>query len=139
MDLFYQELIHFFLSLSVGFIIYRFYKNRLSFICAFASGFFIDIDHWFDNWMAFGPNLDIVNFLSGWHFEISHRLYIPFHGWEYAIILLLAGYRLKKYRPIFYALGLSLFLHLTFDVFSNHVSFENYSILYRILRDFRGL
>lgn len=139
MTLFYQELIHLSLSLLAGFIIYRFYKNRWSFIFALASGFFVDVDHWFDNWIAYGPNLNIVNFLSGSHFSINHKLYIPFHGWEYIVILFLAGYELKKYRPIFYALGLSLFFHLSFDVFSNHVSPENYSILYRILNDFKGL
>lgn len=136
MSLLYQELIHLALSLLAGFIVYRTWKKRNVFIFALFSGFFIDIDHWFDNWMAYGLNFDIMRFFTSDFFAINIRLYIFFHGWEYIVIFILLGYWIKKYREIFVVLALSLFFHLIFDVYSNNVTFVGYSVLYRIFTGF---
>ncbi len=138
MSLFFQELIHLSLSLLAGLAIYYFYRNRQAFLWALISGFFVDADHWFDNWMAYGPNIDFARFWFGDYFAINGRIFVPLHGWEYAAVLALLGFGIKKHRPIFYALGLSLFLHLSFDVFSNNVPFWGYSALYRIFGGFTG-
>lgn len=138
MDLLSQELIHLFLSLLSGLFIYYIFRNRQVFVWALVSGFFVDMDHWFDNWMAYGPNIDVMRFWSGNHFAVNGTIFIPLHGWEYAIVLALLGLGSIKYRPIFYALALSLFLHLSFDVFSNNVPFWGYSVLYRIFVGYRG-
>ncbi|MBU4141425.1 hypothetical protein KKE99_00965 [Patescibacteria group bacterium] len=138
MDLIFQELIHLFLSLLAGSAVYYFYGNRQVFIWALISGFFIDTDHWFDNWMAYGPNFDLAKFFAGDYFAINGTIFVPLHGWEYVVILALLGIGIVKYRPIFYALALSLFLHLSFDVFSNNAPFEGYSVLHRIFMVLRA-
>ena len=52
-----------------------------------AGGVFIDLDHLFDYVVAFGFHWDIDNFLNGSHFKLNGKVYVPFHAYEYVLLL----------------------------------------------------
>jgi len=134
------EALHLALSLLAGIIVYKIWGNKLvSFIAAIAAGFLIDADHLFDYLLAFGWKFSLMDFLMGRQFLVSDKLYLPLHGWEYVIVLMIIVivFKNKIFRSVALALGLSLFLHLAADTFWNHgLMFKSYSIIYRARNDF---
>ena len=91
------ELLHLFLSLLVGFIVWKIWKKPLvSFASAIVGGFLIDADHLFDYFVAFCWKFSLPDFLAGRQFLASDRLFLPLHGWEYVIVLFVGLLFLKK-------------------------------------------
>jgi hypothetical protein len=45
------------------------------------------------------------------------KAYVPLHGWEYAIVLLILSMFLNKYRDIYVSLSLAIIGHLLIDEF----------------------
>ncbi len=140
MRLFLHLFIHLFFSLLAGFIVYLIYKNLiLSFIPAVIVGVFIDIDHLFDYVFAMGSVINFKYFLKGYHFLISDKIIVPFHGWEYSVVSLLIFLLSdeKEMKIVALAISLSLIFHLTVDVYTNNILFKSYSTLYRISKRFK--
>ena len=141
-----HEIAHLGLSLVAGLIVYQSYKKWSVLIAALFSGFLIDADHLIDYLLykkvfAF----DLVEFLGGKFFDITNRVYILFHGYEYAIIFLAIGMVIllnRKFKDkkglafISLSLGISLFFHLIFDTISYKPKWPAYSITYRLYQNF---
>jgi len=141
MPLLFCEIIHLSLSLVVFFIVWRIWKKPApAFLAAITTGFLVDVDHWFDYFLAFGFNINLEAFFQGYQFLATDRIYLPFHGWEYVPILLSFVFILKSKlaKTIFLAASLSLFLHLSFDSASNEGlrGAQFYSITYRAMNNF---
>jgi len=144
----HDELIHLTLCLLAGTLAYLICRRWQVYLFALASGLFIDVDHLFDYFM-YHKRL-MFNFkeaMSGKFFPAAGKCYIPFHGFEYAIILLIISAVIfylyhrrnikNKFLPaIFLALGLSLCFHLVFDIISNKPKWQTYFISYRIAHHF---
>lgn len=104
---------------------------------AFLGGFFIDLDHLIDHFIAFGFNFDLFSFLQGSSFELTRKVYVFFHAWEFLPLFLLIIWKTKdknfKYFMIAFTLG--FISHLLFDTYANNINI-GYFLLYRILHNF---
>lgn len=135
-----HELTHFMISLIVGVLLYlRYHDRRLIFISLFV-GVFVDLDHWLDYFLFYGPQINLDNFFHvGRYVHASGKVYVLLHGWEVVPLFWFIGHFLaKKYKlaGLEWSLSLALLGHLTFD---NSAFTHNplaYSIIYRILRNF---
>ncbi len=143
-----HELVHFLLSLTVGVVIFRFYRKWQVFGVSFVAGFFVDADHLFD-YFLYKKNLVIQfpEFLQGKFFELTNKVYLPFHAFEYALLAIILGLFLlrtpgeiwvKRRGLAFLALafGISLFCHLVFDTLAYKPKWPTYFISYRIFNHF---
>lgn len=145
MNLYLHESIHFTLSLMVGFVIWRISGNFYAILIALAGGFFVDLDHLIDYFLAFGFKFNLAYFLKGYSFLKTDKIYVVFHSWELAIISLsislfffsqpanLINFTISVFLLSF---SLSLFLHLVVDVFTNDMKVRAYFLLYRINNNF---
>lgn len=136
--MFFDEIIHFLLSLTAGITVGYLTGNYYAILLAMLSGFFIDlIDHSIDYLIyTKGKKFDIKFFLSGKYFDDSGKVYLIFHGFEYAIILFILALIFKEFAWIFLSAGTSLFLHLVYDTISNKPVWPTYFILYRSFYNF---
>ena len=139
-----SELVHLMFSLLIGFIAWKLWKKpALAFTSAILSGFLIDADHLIDWFFEFGFLFSLAGFIRGDQFASSDKLFILLHGWEYAIIIIVAflvvasksGF--AKTKTILFALGASLILHLGADSTMNDgLSFRSYSLIQRAKNNF---
>ena len=139
MSLTFHLAIHLFFSLLAGFLAWRIWKKPIvSFLGGVAGGFFVDLDHLIDYFLAFGTNFKLDYFLSGYQFLKSDKIYVLFHGWEYVIILLLLVWGLKSriLRSVFLSIALGLFFHLSTDIIIDGLPAKSYSLAYRASRGF---
>ncbi len=145
--LFQHELVHILLSiLSAVLIIIVFLdgaKNKKSlywwsFIGGFLGEFFIDVDHLFDYFAAYGATFRLDYFLKSYMFDKLHKSFVLFHAWEWVIIALIAAYFAKRraLRYLLAAIALGMFLHLIYDTYYNHFLILGYSIIYRVIHGF---
>lgn len=149
MHLFLHELVHLLISLAIGFLVWRKYKEPLpAFVAALLGGIYIDADHLFDYYLAFGFNFNLSYFLNSYQFSVSRKIYVPFHAWEWVILLLVLivilerrYYRhrakvLKYLLSFFLALTLGIYSHLIIDTVTNDTTLPGYSIIYRVINNF---
>lgn len=138
MDLLYSEILHFFISIFIWYIVYKnFFKSYLVYFFALLGWFFIDFDHLIDFWMIFPFSLNLWDFFSWKNFLESQKAYIFFHGWEYVALLLIIFCGVKsKIKYYIFVFALSIWAHLLVDVYTNEASFTWYSVTYRMINDF---
>jgi hypothetical protein len=160
MPLWLHILIHLLLSIVAGVIGWSIFKRKhilnWCITVGIIGGVLIDSDHLFDHFMAYGLHFDPRGFISGTHFIINNKIYVPLHGYEYVLILLgiilffhnktLSSHSHKTIRasqtlsirlvPILISLTLAMLFHLIFDVYVNDMPWQSYSILYRISHNF---
>ncbi len=149
MPLWIHESIHLALSLLAAYIAVQFYRSNAKkrktdmipavlVIAGIMAGFFVDLDHLFDYFMAYGLTFDLHTFLSGTQFLVHNKNYVPLHGFEYVIILLTIFFRIKpvKTRAVILAVALGLLGHLCFDVYVNEMKPLAYSVIYRAAHGF---
>ena len=148
MSLIFHELLHLIFSFSIGFFVWRLYKKPVfSFFAALIGGFFVDVDHFVDYFIAFGTRFNLYYFLEGYHFLKSDKVYVPLHAWEWVIVLFFIAFLIKKrlrlnislkklILTILLASALGLFSHLLIDLKLNNMTFADYSILFRLKNDF---
>ncbi len=136
--MFFDEIIHFLLSLTAGIAVGYLTGNYYAVLFAILFGFFIDlVDHSIDYLIyTKGKKFNINYFLSGKYFDDSGKVYLIFHGFEYAIILFILALVFKEFAWIFLSIGVSLFLHLVYDTISNKPVWPTYFILYRACHGF---
>lgn len=142
--MFVNELTHLVGSLLAGLIAWRFFGlAKLVFPAALLAGFFVDVDHWLDYWLAFGWDFDLVKFFQGAQFLASDRLFVFLHGWEHLVILVVIFFLWRKKikeagRAILLAMILAYGAHLTADSLMNDgLSFQSYSLIFRAKNDFQ--
>ena len=91
MDSYIDISFHVVFSLVTGYITWKFFapgdKKSLAFslISAFLGGVLIDLDHFIDNFLAFGLNFNYDYFMKGEYFLRSGKTYVFFHGFEYIV------------------------------------------------------
>lgn len=149
MELLLHEIAHLIISLLIGFSVWRIYKKPFpAFAAALLGGVLIDADHLFDYFLVFGPSFNIRYFFENIQFSISRKVYVPFHAWEYVILLSglyiylqnnLTKKKLKISKGLFaliLSLTLSMYSHLIIDTMTNNLVLPGYSIIYRTLNNF---
>ncbi|MCX6763733.1 MAG: hypothetical protein NTZ97_03330 [Candidatus Moranbacteria bacterium] len=133
---------HFLLSLLAGVIVWKLFNHPLlSVLSAIIGGVFVDFDHFFDYFIAFGLKFNLSYFINGYQFLKTDKLYLLFHGWEYVVILLILALVLKNRtsrtaRTIWLGLALGLLFHLIADVNLNKIPASTYFISYRAVNNF---
>lgn len=113
-------------------------------IFAFLGGFFIDLDHLIEYFLAYGTNFHFDYFLTGMQFLELGKAYVLFHAWEYIPLLLFFRYKIQKsslrkkdiVAAIILALTLGMTSHLVFDQLDNNVNKGGYFLIYRFLHNF---
>jgi len=132
--------IHFILAVLAGFLVGRHYnKVKLGIIAGVIGGFFIDVDHILEYFFAFGPHFNVTYFIQGRQFLLSNRMILIFHAWEYAPILLLAAWLVRRRQSLsvfILTLTFGAMVHLVTDCVLNNYPPRNYSILYRASQGF---
>lgn len=134
-------------SLIIGLLFWKVFgqkSTRSLLFClffAFLTGLFIDVDHLFDYFHAYGFVLDIHLFFAAKYFAQTGYNFVFFHGFEYVIILGVSACCTKRKETKLYLsiLAVSLFIHLLIDMYLAGISFQEYFILYRLLHGFHGM
>jgi hypothetical protein len=131
--------IHIFFSLCAGLFVWKIWKKPiLASTFALLGGFFVDLDHFFDYYLAFGFKWNWFYFRNDFQVLKSGKIYILFHAWELVLILMCLVFLFKNKcaKTIFFSLALGLFFHLWTDVIIDQVSPKAYFLIYRIDNNF---
>ncbi len=154
LHLFFHELFHFSVSTLIGLVLgVKLKVNR--YVAVFVSllaGFFVDVDHLVDYGVYLTENhklFSLRQFLSADYFDVNKRNYVPLHGWEWSLILILSYIiinkrmsprekraRLFDHRWLVIA-GVSLLAHLLIDQFTHGAHSFTYFYFYRLFYGFR--
>lgn len=81
------------------------------------------------------PDLDHAVDYAYYHWSGSHRLILPLHGYEYAVVAGLLA--LQQKEPLLGIAAVSYLVHLFADQTENRTKALGYSILYRASQRFR--
>lgn len=132
--------IHFIIAVLSGYLLGKYFKKPiLGIIAGIMGGFLIDLDHVIEYFIAFGLRFNLSNFLDGYQFLVSDKIYLIFHGYELVILLLLLAYlfRRKTNVKIFLIiLTITGVIHLLSDTVINNYPLKNYTYTYRAINDF---
>lgn len=134
-------------SLFIGIIFWKLFgeqKKQSLFFClffAFLNGLFIDVDHFFDYFHAYGFVWNMQDFFAAKYFAQTGYNFVFFHGFEYVMLLAFSAYFIKNKNAKLYLiiLATSLFIHLMIDIFVAGVMPHEYFILYRLAHGFHGM
>lgn len=132
-----DEFFHFLFSLIVGTIVGYFFANWRAIPLALVAGFFIDVDHLID-YLIYEKfrRFDLRNFFTGEYFDLSGKVYVFAHGFEFAIVLIILGAIYPSFGWFFYSLGFANLLHLLYDTFANGAIWSTYFFLLRLAKNF---
>ena len=145
MSLIAHELIHLSLSLLSGYLAWQISGNPYTFAFGLIGGFFVDVDHLIDYFLAFKFKWNLSYFLKGYQFLKSDKIYVFFHSWELSITLLLISIYFVLNSTSFTDLtsstnltgfALAYFFHLLFDSLINHLRPLSYFLIYRAFHNF---
>ena len=96
------------------------------------GGILIDLDHFIDYFVCYGPRFDLRHFLYGGYLRTG-KFYVVFHSWELLILL----WVLSRWQALIFPLVLSMTGHMLIDQFLITVKKPlSYSIIYRYLHRF---
>ena len=132
-----HEAIHFVVAILLAWLIFNWFHSKRAAVVCFSYSVLIDIDHLFDFFVyTKGVSFDIYSFFTTPYFLENGKAYVPLHGWEYAIILLILSVFLKKYRDIYVALSFAIIGHLLIDQFYYSMTPFKYFLVYRWIYGF---
>lgn len=132
-----HELIHLAVAIFLTYLTFTWFHSKRAAITCLIYSIFIDLDHLFDFFLYNkGISFNIVSFFTGNYFLENGKAYVPLHGWEYAIILLMLSLFLKKYRDIYVALSFAIIGHLLIDQFCYGMTPFKYFLVYRWIYGF---
>lgn len=99
---------------------------------------FLDIDHLFDYFLAFGFQFNPSAIISGAYFDINELLVIPFHSVELLILLFIIGFKShhKQSGKRLIAISFGILAHLLVDKFWYQLPLGTYFYLARALHGF---
>ena len=124
------EIYHFIAAILAGVLIYLLFGQLTLSFLTFMISFFVDVDHVLDYLFAEGFKVDVISFFSGAFFGKWKKIVLPFHAWEYVLILLILFWVWGN--PLFAAIAVALFSHYSVDFLTNKVTKPAYFLLYRI-------
>ncbi len=102
-----------------------------SFFCVL-GGILIDVDHFIDYFLCYGPRFKIRNFIYGGYL-ITGKFYVLFHSWELLFIL----WVVSVWHHLMVPLAASMTGHLLIDQFLViRKKPLSYSLIYRYLHGF---
>ncbi len=127
-----DEIMHVLFALVSVFVVWKKTKSYKLALTTFLVAIFIDVDHLVDYFAFYGFKFNLANFFGGKHFEVTQRAYVPFHAWEWVMLLGIVA-KNRGWKSYFTAITLGLFAHLVYDSISQS-SFLFYSIGYRALK-----
>lgn len=132
-----DEITHFILSIIAGAVSYMIFDNLWAILVALIFGFLIDSDHIID-YLIYKKKVTFSSreFFTGKFFDYSKKVYVFFHGFEYAIVMALIAIWVIDLRWALIAASLSLVLHLIYDTISNRPKWQTYFILFRLVNNF---
>lgn len=134
-----SEFQHFFLTLAIAiFFFWRYRDWRIIPFC-FLVGFFIDFDHWFDQFACFGFDFSLTKFFNFDYVYECQKVIVPLHGWEFLIPLWLIGKLINrkfKIKGLEWAIPLAYLGHLFLDQFSGTCHPLAYFFTHRLLNNF---
>ncbi|MBU0570210.1 hypothetical protein KKB40_05560 [Patescibacteria group bacterium] len=100
----------------------------------FLVAILIDVDHLVDYFAFYGFKFNLADFLRGKYFEVTQRAYVPFHAWEWVILLGMIA-KNRGWKSYVTAVFFGLIPHLIYDsITQSSVSF--YFIIARYLNNF---
>ncbi|EKD95808.1 MAG: hypothetical protein ACD_24C00322G0002 [uncultured bacterium] len=145
MYLIIHEIGHFLFYISVIFSILLLFRKtgkklftpKYLFI-GLVSTLLIDLDHLIDYFLYYGFSFNLHDFALGTQFAYSGKVYVFFHSWELLLLLLTVGFYLikKKNKYILFVITLGMLSHVLYDTAYYSFSVVDYSLIYRILRNF---
>ncbi len=101
------------------------------FLCI-VGGILIDVDHFMDHFLHFGPRFDIIGFLKH-EYQASGKCYVIFHSWEILGLLFILSFFYEWVFPI--AAGMAG--HMAVDACISHRrNLLSLSLLYRWQKGF---
>ncbi len=110
------------------------YKNIL---LGLAVTIGMDVDHFFDFFLYKGKvSLNIREFIDLNYFELLGKTYLPFHAWEWVVILLLIYFALKKKHKFILFIAFGMIAQLFIDSISYGFDWRVYFITFRFLNNF---
>lgn len=116
MFIFWHELIHVTASLFVGCVLFWRYRQRWLIFLSLLVGVFLDIDHIIDYlFFVHFSRLSFAELFDTSYFAAAGKMYIVFHGWEYAIILFISAAIWKRRRPLLLTAAFTMTTHLLID------------------------
>ncbi len=140
LPLWFHLSIHFSVAILSGYFLGKYFKRiRLGLIAGILGGFLIDLDHVLEYFFTFGLRFNLHNFLNGYQFLASDKIYLVFHAYEFIILLsILAFLFRKKYniKVFIIILMISGVIHLLSDTVINNYPLKNYTITYRAINNF---
>jgi hypothetical protein len=122
------------ISLVLAIALFAAFRSMALSVSAMLSGIFIDIDHGFDYLREYGFRFDLKFFFHSFHHTLYKRVILLFHGWEWAILLVISS--IASQNPIVSGLTIGIVSHLICDQLTNGVSKWGYFIFFRLRRDF---
>lgn len=129
-----HEFFHILLAIPFALFLWNKTKSKKQLVVLFLATFLVDIDHFVDYFTFSGFNLNIVNFLSGEHFVVTHKAFTPLHAWEWVLILGIFT-RLRGWNTLYAALLFGLLPHIIIDSIATGRPWF-YSIIFRFYRGF---
>ena len=127
-------------SLAVGGVFFWFDGKLAHVAIALAFGWLVDADHLYDYliWVKrSGAKVSVHDFISGRFFKDSLKVYVPFHAWEWVVVLGMLACTAGGYAAHFYCAASALLAHLIQDQLTNSPRALGYSISYRFYHDNR--
>ena len=132
-----HELIHGAAGLISAFILWKKTKSvKRALLVVFLTIAF-DIDHLVDYFLYYGFQISVPKMLMLDYFQITRRAVVPFHAWEWLMVLGVLSYK-RGWKSNFTLLFMAILPHLIVDSI-NVSSFLFYSIIYRLARGFAFL
>jgi len=136
-DFLIQEIFHGVIAIPFAYLLYKKTKSKNKFFMVILSTYLIDLDHLFDYFLYFGSRFNLNLFLSGIYFEKAKKAFVPFHAWEWLLILWFLA-RKKGWESFYAVVTLGLLAHLIFDSVTIGKPLF-YFIIYRYMKDFSGI
>ncbi|MFC1649260.1 hypothetical protein ACFL2C_00920 [Patescibacteria group bacterium] len=132
--LFFHELAHLLVASLFAIIVYSKTKSisRSAFVVLISL--LIDVDHFYDYFAYNGLAFDLFDAISGNHFLVTGKAYVPLHAWEWLFVMGIFFW-IRGWKSVFAILFFALLAQLVVDsVTAESVSF--YSISIRALNGF---
>lgn len=134
-NLFWHEVFHALFALPFCFLIWTKTKSWSVAVIPLIVAYVLDLDHLFDYWAYYGFGFNLIDFLNIEYFKGPGRAFVPFHAYEWVLILLPISYK-KGWNSWTTGLIFGMVAHLIWDTISvSNIFF--YSIIYRYFVGFR--
>lgn len=126
---------HIVISLVVSVLIYGLLRSIAGALVCFVTGVFIDLDHFVDYLLNYGPHFRLRHFFRAFRYEVLENIFIFLHAWEWTLVMLVILW-LVDWKPVAVGLFSGACIHLLLDDLFNTHSPLAYFLLYRLAHRF---